>query len=142
MATIHELIKGRETYTCSEAQTVGEIARYMTDRRIGAVAVVRGHELVGIFSERDVMARIVAQGRDAWKTKVGDVMTHNPWVVPPNESIENCMVLMNKHGFRHLPVCEGASIVGMISLRDLLAYEVDEKDEEVRQMRAYIHTAS
>lgn len=141
MATIHDLVKGRETYTCLETQTVGEISRYMTERKIGAVAVVRGHELVGIFTERDVMARVVAQGRDAWHTKVGDVMTHNPWVVPPAETIENCMILMNKHGFRHLPVCDGDALAGMISLRDLLAYEVDEKDEEVRQMRAYIHNA-
>lgn len=141
MATIHDVIKGREIYTCLETQTVGEICRYMSERKIGAVAVMRGKELVGIFTERDVMARVVAQGRDAWNTKVGDVMTHNPWVIPPNETIENCLLLMSKHGFRHLPVCEGDVPVGMISIRDLLVHEINEKDEEVRQMRAYIHTA-
>ncbi len=142
MATIHEFIEGRSTFTCLEAQTVGEVSRYMSERKIGAVAVVRGKQLVGIFSERDVMTRVVAQGRDPWKTKVGDVMTHNPWVVPPNETVENCLVLMKQRGFRHLPVCEGEDLIGMISLRDLLAHEVEEKEEEVRQMRAYIHTAS
>lgn len=141
MSTIHNVIKGREVYTCQEGQTVGEICRYMAERKIGAVIVMRNHELVGIFTERDVMARVVAQGRDAWKTKVGDVMTHNPWVIPPNETIDNCLILMNKHGFRHLPVCEGHTPIGMISLRDLLAHEVSEKDEEVRQMRAYMNGA-
>jgi len=141
MATIRDVIKGREIYTCLETQTVGEICRYMSERKIGAVVVMRGKELVGIFTERDVMSRVVAQGRDAWNTKVGDVMTHNPWVIPPNETVENCLLLMSKHGFRHLPVCEGDVPVGMISIRDLLIHEVSEKDEEVRQMRAYIHTA-
>ena len=110
----------------------------MVARNIGAVPVLQDGTLAGIFSERDLMKRVVVEGRDPRKTRVGEVMTPNPLTVSPQEKIEACMHMMRQHGFRHLPICDGAQLHGFISLRDLLLHDLDEKDDEVRMMRAYI----
>ena len=96
-------------------------------------------ELVGVFSERDIMKRVFVEGRDPTSTKVSDVMTPNPLVVSPDESCAHCLILMKQHGFRHLPVSDGKRLVGFLSLRDLLLREVEEKDGDLRLMRDYIH---
>jgi CBS domain-containing protein len=135
-----ELIKGQDTYRADGGQTVLEVAAAMVDRNIGAVPVLRDGLLVGIFSERDLMRRVVAEGLDPRHTRVEDVMTLEPYTVAPQESVETCMVIMREHSFRHLPVCEGKSLRGVISLRDILLHDLTEKDHEVRMMRAYIHS--
>ena len=139
MAKISDLIKNNETRTITANQTVLEAAREMVENNIGAVAVLHDGELVGIFSERDIMKRVVADGRDPARTRVSEVMTAHPLIVDMRESIEHCMVLMKEHGFRHLPICDGKKLKGMVSLRDILLRDLTEKDEEVRMMRAYIH---
>jgi CBS domain-containing protein len=138
---ISELIRNQETYRADVRQTVLEVARAMVDRNIGAVPVLENGILVGIFSERDLMKRVVVGGLDPRTTPVRDVMTENPLTVSPQQELETCRALMKKHGFRHLPVSEGAQLVGMVSLRDILLSDLDAKDEEVRMMRAYIQTA-
>jgi CBS domain-containing protein len=139
MAKIYDLIKDNETHTITADQSVLEAAREMVASNIGAVPVLRDGELVGIFSERDIMKRVVAAGRDPARTRVSEVMTADPLTVDIREGIEHCMVLMKQHGFRHLPVCDGKKLKGIVSLRDILLRDLTEKDEEVRMMRAYIH---
>ena len=139
MSKIYDLIKENETHTITADQSVLEAAREMVASNIGAVPVLRGGELVGIFSERDIMTRVVAEGRDPGRTRVSEVMTAHPLTVDIREGIEHCMVLMKEHGFRHLPVCDGKKLKGIVSLRDILLRDLTEKDEEVRMMRAYIH---
>lgn len=139
MSTIRQLLKDRETYTVDGAQSVLDVAKFMVERNIGAVPVLDRGKLVGIFSERDIMKRVLAEGRDPKKLKVSEVMTADPLTVTADESFENCMLLMKKHGFRHLPIVDGQKLAGLVSLRDLLLHEVDEKDGEVRMMRAYMH---
>ena len=87
------------------------------------------------------MVRMVAEGRDATTTLVDAVMTSDPLAVSPDTGFEECMILMKAHGFRHLPICENRKLLGVISLRDLLLHDVEEKDVEVRMMRAYIQQA-
>ena len=135
---ICELIKNQETYRADAQQTVLDVAQAMVDRNIGAVPVLRDGLLVGIFSERDLMKRVVVEGRDPRSTYVSEVMTEDPLTVSPGESIETCMHLMRRHGFRHLPICEGKQLRALISLRDLILHDLNEKDDEVRMMRAYI----
>jgi CBS domain-containing protein len=125
-------------YRAEANQTVFEVAQAMVARNIGAVPVVRDGLLVGIFSERDLMGRVVTQGRDPRTTIIEEVMTEGPLTVSPTESVENCMLLMRRHGFRHLLICEGNQLLGIVSLRDLLLHDLTEKDHEVRMMRAYI----
>jgi CBS domain-containing protein len=139
MSKIYDLIKDNETHTVAADQTVLEASRQMVSNNIGAVPVLREGELVGIFSERDIMKRVVAEGRDPARTRVSEVMTAHPLTVDIRDSIEHCMVLMKQHGFRHLPICDGKKLKGIVSLRDILLRDLTEKDEEVRMMRAYIH---
>lgn len=137
---IFDLIKDQETYRADVQQTVFDIAKAMVDRNIGAVPVLENGLLVGIFSERDLMKRVVVEGRDPQNTRVYEVMTEDPLTVQPNQDLETCMFLMRRHGFRHLPVCEGKQLLGLVSLRDLMLHDLSEKDDEVRMMRAYIHS--
>jgi CBS domain-containing protein len=141
MACIYDLIKEQETYRAEVSQTVLELAQAMVDRNIGAVPVLRDGELVGIFSERDLMRRVVAAGLDPASTRVGEVMTDDPLTVGPNEEVETCMVLMRRHGFRHLPICEGKLLKGLVSLRDIMLHDLNEKDHDIRMMRAYIQAS-
>lgn len=137
---ICDLIKGQDTYQAELGHSVLETVRAMVDRNIGAVPVIHNGKLVGIFSERDLMRRVVAEGRDARSTCMAEVMTDDPLTVSTSEDLGNCMALMRRHNFRHLPVCHDGHLVGMVSLRDILLHDLNEKDDEVRMMRAYIHS--
>jgi CBS domain-containing protein len=121
--------------------SVLQVAHAMVERNIGAVPVLREGKLAGVFSERDLMRRIVVEGRNPQATTVGEVMTPEPLSVGRNDDLEHCLRLMREHGFRHLPICEGEQLLGFVSLRDMLLRDLSEKDDEVRLMRAYIHSA-
>ncbi|HXY06921.1 MAG TPA: CBS domain-containing protein [Terriglobales bacterium] len=138
---IYDLINNQDTYRADGAQTVLEVVEAMVARNIGAVPVLEGGILVGIFSERDLMRRVVAEGRDPRFTRIKEVMTTDPLTVSPRETVENCMVLMRRHGFRHLPICDGQQLLAVVSLRDVLLHDLTEKDHEVRMMRAYIQAS-
>ena len=138
---ISDLIINQDTYRTEANQSVFEVVKAMVSRNIGAVPVLRGGRLVGIFSERDLMSRVVAEGLDPRVTPVEQVMTKDPLTVSPTETAENCMGLMRQHGFRHLLICEGHGVVAVLSLRDVLLHDLTEKDHEVRMMRAYIQAS-
>lgn len=142
MATIRDLISNRTIHYVAPSQTVFEAASYMVDRNVGAVPVLEDTKLVGVFSERDIMRRVVTEGRDPLTTRIAEVMSTNLRTLEPTASSEEAMCLMQSHGVRHLPVCEGRTLVGFLSLRDLLRCHLDEKSGEADMMRAYIQTSS
>jgi len=139
MTTVGTLVAGREVYHLRVEHTVREAARYMSDRRVGAVAVLEGDRLAGVLSERDIMSRVVARGLDPDAVKVGEVMTRELVVADASESNEDGVRKMKQAGCRHLPVIQGDRFLGMVSLRDLLQVDLSEKDEEIRLLNAYIH---
>jgi CBS domain-containing protein len=139
MKTIGTVVKGREVYFLRGDQSVRDAALYMTERRIGAVAVLDGTRLAGILSERDIMGRVVARRLDPDATTVGDVMTRELIVAEVKESHEDGVRKMKQAGCRHLPVVDAGNLVGMVSLRDLLQVDLTEKDEEIRWLNAYIN---
>ena len=141
MAKVKDLIKDRKTFTVQDDQTVFDVARFLVEHNIGAVPVLHDKKLVGIFSERDIMKRVVAEARDPRTTKVSDIMTKGPVTVTPESTVEECMVLMRDHNCRHLPICQDNSLWGLISLRDVLAHDIAEKEEEARHLKAYIHSS-
>jgi len=120
MAKISEIMREQRVLSVDAEQTVIEAARLMTEFNIGAVPVLRDGDLIGIFSERDLMRRVVAGGRSPAMTKVSEVMTAKPQTVSADADVEECMQLMREAGFRHLPVMEGAKLLGLISLRDIM----------------------
>jgi CBS domain-containing protein len=138
---ISDLLKRQSVISAESHQTVLEIARLMVEHNIGAVPLLQGGQLAGIFTERDLMSRVVVAGKDPARTPVSQVMTEDPMAVTPEDSLETCMTLMRRHGFRHLLVCSGRELKGVVSLRDILLHDLDEKDDEVRMMRAYLHSS-
>ncbi len=120
MASVYELVKDRRIFFIEHDRSVLEAARLMMEHNIGAVPVLRDGDLVGMFSERDVMTRVVAGGRSPGTTKVSEVMTPNPRTATVNETVDDCLFLMREFGFRHLPIVEGKKLRGVISLRDIL----------------------
>jgi CBS domain-containing protein len=139
MKTIGSLVADRDIYHLSADLSVRDASRYMTERRVGAVSVLEGSRLVGILSERDIMARVVAKGLDPDRTRVGDVMTRDLVVANAGDTHEDGLRKMKQAGCRHLPVVEGDRLVGMVAQRDLLQIDLTEKDEEIRWLNAYIH---
>jgi len=139
MKTIGGVVTGREIYHIRADDTVRDAARYMTERRVGAVAVLDGNRLAGILSERDIMSRVVATKLDPDTTRVKDVMTRDLVVGDATESHDEGLRKMKQAGCRHLPVVEEDRLVGMISARDLMQIDLTEKDEEIRWLNAYIH---
>jgi len=137
---IRDLLKNQVAISATAHQTVLEVARLMVEHNIGAVPLLKQGVLTGIFSERDLMSRVVVEGKDPARTPVSEVMTEDPLTVEPTDSLETCMTLMRRHGFRHLLVCQGRELRGVVSLRDILLHDLNEKDDEVRMMRAYLHS--
>jgi CBS domain-containing protein len=142
MATIRELLNNRTIHYIQPEQTIFEAANFMVSCNVGAAPVLEGTRLVGIFSERDIMRRVVTEGRNPLTTHVADVMSTRISTVSPSDTSESAMALMQEHGVRHLPVCEGTVLVGFLSLRDLLRCHLDEKSADNDMMRAYIQTSS
>ena len=139
MLNLREFFKERQLYFVAPEATIFEAARYMTERNVGAVCVLEGDRLAGILSERDMMKRVIAFGHDPKTTRVREVMTAKPIVVDVNEDHQSCLKIMKQASVRHLPVVDGNQLLGVISLRDLLQVDLDEKDEELKLMQDYIH---
>lgn len=141
MKTLGSIVKDsfRELYKVAADASVQSAAEYMTERNIGAVTVVEGDRVVGLFSERDLMKRVVARGRDPKTVSVSEVMTTELVTGLPVDSCVEGISKMRQAKCRHLPVLEGQQFFGLISLRDLLEVEVDEQAEELRMLNTYIH---
>jgi len=110
----------------------------MAERHIGAVLVAVDGRLQGIFTERDVLARVVAAGLDPNDTALGGVMTPNPDTVAPNDSALEALRRMSERGYRHLPVVDGERMVGIVSIRDLYTAVNKELAEDLQQREAFI----
>ena len=130
MKQIAELIEGQTLTVIEPGWTVRTAAERMTERNIGAVAVVNQGALAGVFSERDIMSRVVAKGLDPNDTRVDAVMTKEIVVADPKENVDAALQKMHSIGSRHLPVVQNGKLVGMISIRDLL--EVDDAQQRAK----------
>jgi CBS domain-containing protein len=129
MKQVSEIIEGHPLIHAEASAKVRDVARMMSERNVGAVAVLDSGKLVGLFSERDLMTRVVAQGLNPEKTPVSAVMTRNLVVAEPLDNIDSALQKMYSLGCRHLPVVDRGNLVGMISLRDLLQID-DETNKE------------
>lgn len=139
MKPIRPLVEKREVVVVDVATSVAQAARIMSERLIGAVPVVDGDRVAGIFTERDVLARVVAAGVDPAKTTVSSVMSTSLVVADVSESHDVCMRRMQQARVRHLLVLRDGRLAGILSMRDLLALELDERDEAITLLNAYVH---
>ncbi len=130
--------KGRQVYTVSAKTTVREAVRVMNQNGVGALLVVDGERPVGMFSERDVLRRIVDAGRDPNTTRVAEVMTGNPVVVEPSTTVEQAMGIMTQRRCRHLPVVEAGRVTGMVSIGDLTRWVSLNQETHIQHLVDYI----
>ena len=138
MRTLRQVIQRLNLISAEPEAPVFDVVVAMSDGRIGAIPVIEGERLVGIFSERDLMTRVVVAGRDPRTTRVAEVMTHEVVTAGLDESVDRCLHKMQRAGCRHLPVVHDGRVISMLSMRDLLRDEVEEQGEEIRHLRAYI----
>jgi len=122
MARLGDIISGK-VYSVAPSATVAEAAEVMVKGRVGSAVVVDGPWLLGIFTERDAL-RVAAAGTDPTATGVKDWMTKDPVTVDPDTDSDDPAAIMATQGFRHLPVVEGESVVGVVSLRDVLSARI------------------
>ncbi|MBK5295311.1 MAG: CBS domain-containing protein [Acidobacteriia bacterium] len=139
MQSLSGILSEREMYSVDETQTVAEVVRRMAFLHVGAILVLGDGALRGIFSERDLMTRVVVERLDAACTRVGEVMTTNLATIDEQATVSQAMETMGLIGCRHLPVLRHGRVVGMVSMRDLMGVELARKTEEIEHMRAYIH---
>jgi CBS domain-containing protein len=131
--------KGRQVYTIARTATVAEAVREMNEKGVGSLLVMGERRPAGIFTERDVLRRVVDADRDPALTRVGEVMTRDIAAIDPAWHVEDAMRLMTDRRLRHLPVMEGDELVGMISIGDLLRWVTINQEEHIRRMTEYIN---
>jgi CBS domain-containing protein len=141
MMLIREVIRDREPYSVNATATAQEAAEFMAARNVGAVCVVDDNgKLLGVFSERDVVRRVVVLKRDPAAVKVGDVTSELRAVISCDETPHQALERMDQIGTRHLPVVDGERWVGMLSMRDLMRVELSEQGDEIKLLHEYIQT--
>lgn len=138
MQPIRHLVLDKAVLAVEAKMTVLDATRYMSEHVIGAVPVLDNGKLVGIFTERDLMTRVVVPRKDCAETLVSDVMTAEVVAAGPDEPYSDCIAKMKKVHCRHLPVVENGHLLGTISLRDLLREDIKEREAEVRFLTEYV----
>ena len=123
---VRSIIEGQQPVTARPDISVSEAARLMKEHRVGALLVVDGDRLAGIFTERDALFRVVAEGSDPARTCVREVMTRNPLTIGPDRPFGHALHLMHEGAFRHVPVVENGRTLGMVSARDALGPDLKE----------------
>ncbi len=139
MMLIRDVIRDREPYSMKASASVQDAAEFMATRNVGAVCVMdEGGKLLGVFSERDVVKRVVLQKRDPNAVQVGEVTSELRAVIRCDETPHQALERMELIGTRHLPVVDGERWVGMLSMRDLMRVELSEQGDEIKLLHEYI----
>jgi len=141
--TIGRLIEHRDAavVTCDVGTSVSDAVAVLADRRIGAMPVTRDRAVIGVFSERDVIYGLRKHGPQVLALRVEDVMTAPAVTVDPETSVLAALSLMTRRRIRHLPVLQEDTMVGLVSIGDLVKHRIDQIQSEAEAMRAYIQTA-
>jgi CBS domain-containing protein len=139
MKTLREIMRPEFLFTVQRGATVRDAVQVMTANNVGIVLVLEGERLVGVFSERDVVRRVVDRGLDPARTPVGDVMTTQLVVGDPDEDYQSAIRKMDQANIRHLLVVKGSEMLSMISIRDLIRVDMQDKGEEIRYLREYLY---
>lgn len=141
MISVKKLLEGKRTnriFFLTPENMVIEALELMAEMNIGAVMVMDGERLAGIFSERDYARKGIIQGRKAKSTPVKEVMTHNVFTVNPEMSIEDCMQLFSDKHIRHLPVLAEGKVIGMLSIGDIVNAMIQEQKNHIQFLEQYI----
>jgi CBS domain-containing protein len=138
MKKLRDIMRYGFLFTVDRNATVVEAVRVMTKNNVGIVSVLDGDKLVGVFSERDVVRRVVDRGCDPARTPVGEVMTADLVIADADEDYQSAIHKMDQANIRHLPVVSEGQLVSMLSIRDLLRVNMEDKDAEIHHLHAYL----
>jgi CBS domain-containing protein len=140
MKKLREIMREGFLFAVRKDATVAEAARTMTERNVGIVVVLEDDRLVGVFSERDVVRRVIDKRLDPERTLVEHVMTRDLVMADENEDYQTAMRTMDQANIRHLPVVRQSQVVSMLSIRDLMRVDMERMGEELRFLNEYLYT--
>jgi CBS domain-containing protein len=142
MVTAERLLgrKSGALYSIAPHEPVLQAIQLMADHGIGAVLVMQGTELLGIVSERDYARKVVLLGRSSGDTPIGQIMSSPVVTVAPSTSLDDCMQIMTEKRIRHLPVAQGGTVLGMLSIGDLVKAVIDEQKRTIEELETYIRS--
>jgi len=141
MKTVQELLdsKGRDVWTIAPDTAVREALSMMAEKNVGALIVTDGEQVVGVISERDYARKVIIKGHSSLETLVGDIMAREPRCVVPDHTIVQCMTLMTDKHIRHLPVLDGADLVGVLSIGDLVKSIISAQESKIDELESLIY---
>jgi CBS domain-containing protein len=142
MKTVNEILlaKANKLLSISPEASVLDALKLMAEREVGALVVLEGEKLAGIFSERDYARKVILHGKSSKDTPVSEIMTHKVVCVRPDQSVEDCMALMTDKRIRHLPVLQNEKVIGVISIGDVVKEVISEQRFVIEQLEHYIHS--
>ena len=140
METVKELLKGREVFTVQSTFSIKETVNYMASKGVGLVPVMHKEKLVGVFSERDLVKRVIAKDKDLNSTSVSDVMSTSLVVAKTDEPNESVLAKMKEAKTRHILIIDNDKLVGVLSLRDLLEIDLNQCKTTVEVLNNYIYS--
>jgi CBS domain-containing protein len=130
---IRDIIRRGHLVVATEDMTVSDAARLMKDSRVGAILIMNGDQLAGIFTERDALNRVLAERLDPMHTRLGQVMTRDPDTISSDRPFGHALIAMYDHGYRHMPVVEDGKPVGIVSMRDAQPPELEDLEVDAQQ---------
>ena len=141
MTTIRQILDRKpDVYAIDPDATVLEALKLLGEKNVGALLVMKGERLVGIFSERDYARRMILHGRSSKETAVREVMTTEVFTISPDATAGECMAHMTDRHIRHLPVLEGGRVAGVISVGDIVRAVMEDMRFTIRQLESYIRS--
>ena len=141
MNTIHQFLankKHKEVISIAPHRPVYDALVILAEYKIGALAVLDGDKLVGIFSERDYAREVILKGKSSKETPVSELMTRSVFCVSPADTVDECMAIMNDKHVRHLPVLEDGKLTGIVSIRDVVNMMISEREKTIKDLEQYI----
>jgi CBS domain-containing protein len=133
--------KNREVWSVTPETSVYDALALMANKQIGALPVISGSKLAGVFSERDYARKVILMGRSSKDTRVSEIMTAPAISVTPEHTVDACMRLMTDHRVRHLPVVQDQKVAGIVSIGDLVNWIITKQEETIHQLHGYISGA-
>jgi CBS domain-containing protein len=140
MLKMNEFFKQKSLYTIQSGKKIIEAVMYMAEHNVGLIPVLDNEKLIGVFSERDLMRRVIAKGLDLADTIVDDIMTKELILAKSDESYEACLMKMKEAKIRHILIIEDEKLLGVLSIRDLLEIDISAKKETIEVLNNYIYS--
>ena len=141
MSNVRDILnnkRNKQIYTIAPNITVFDALNIMAEKNVGALVVTEGEKVIGIFSERDYARKVILKGKSSKELTVADIMTTNVLFVTPDNTVEECMALMTEKHVRHLPVLENNTLIGLVSIGDVVKQIISDKNFRIKELERYI----